>query len=88
MLQEVDEYAKPEGFWTELFLLKPDLRRLRQILDDTDTDTLLHNQQQCRQLLIHAIAALELGLAATDEHVLDVSLQHPLDIVIGKPNNS
>lgn len=42
--QEVEDDDKPEGFWAELFLLKPDAARLRQILEDTDAEYLIHLQ--------------------------------------------
>lgn len=42
--QEVEDDEKPQGFWTELFLLKPDTAKLRQILEDTDTEYLIHLQ--------------------------------------------
>lgn len=40
--QDVEDHEHTEGFWRELFLLKPDVARLRQILDDTDGEYLLH----------------------------------------------
>ena len=42
--QEVEDDEKSEGFWTELFLLKPDTAKLRQILEDTDAEYLIHLQ--------------------------------------------
>jgi hypothetical protein len=42
--QEVEDEEKSEGFWRELFLLKPDVVQLRQLLEDTDADFLLHMQ--------------------------------------------
>jgi hypothetical protein len=44
--QEVEDDEKTEGFWRELFLLKPDIPQLRQILEDTDAEFLLHLQVQ------------------------------------------
>lgn len=35
---------KPEGFWHELFLLKPDAASLRNALADLSADDLLHQQ--------------------------------------------
>ena len=40
--QEVEDDEKTEGFWRELFLLKPDVSRLRELLESTDVDFLLH----------------------------------------------
>ncbi|KAK4555646.1 hypothetical protein LTR86_007399 [Recurvomyces mirabilis] len=69
--QEVDDEEKPEGFWATLFLLRPDLPRLRQVLEDTDVDFLLQLRYQPQQLLVQSIAALRLGHAPADEHALD-----------------
>lgn len=74
LFRDVEDDERSEGFWAELFLLRPDTVRLRQILDDTDAEFLLHVQNQSQQLLVQAIAALKLGHAPADEHALDVSL--------------
>lgn len=42
MDQDVEDHEHTEGFWRELFLLKPDAARFKQILDDTDAEYLLH----------------------------------------------
>lgn len=42
MVQDVEGQEHTEGFWRELFLLKPDLPRLKQILEDIDVEYLLH----------------------------------------------
>ena len=42
--KEVEDDEKSEGFWSELFLLKPDLPRLREILENTDPEFLIHVQ--------------------------------------------
>ncbi|OQO08278.1 hypothetical protein B0A48_06148 [Cryoendolithus antarcticus] len=67
----IDDFDHPDGFWHELFLLKPDLARLRVILDDADAEYLIHVSQQTRELLIHAVAMVEAGNAPSDEHALD-----------------
>ena len=41
-VQDVEGQEHTEGFWRELFLLKPDLVRLKQILEDIDAEYLLH----------------------------------------------
>ena len=41
-VQDVEGQEHTEGFWRELFLLKPDLPRLKQILEDIDAEYLLH----------------------------------------------
>lgn len=43
-VQGVEDEEMTEGFWTEMFLLKPDLPRLREILEDTDAESLIHLQ--------------------------------------------
>jgi hypothetical protein len=42
VVQDVEGHEHTEGFWRELFLLKPDLAELKQILDDIDPEFLLH----------------------------------------------
>jgi hypothetical protein len=44
LFHEDEEIEKPEGFWEEFFLLKPDPSSLQQILDDLSPDDLLHLQ--------------------------------------------
>lgn len=39
---EVDE--RDDEFWQTLFLLKPDKATLRQVIEETEADTLLHAQ--------------------------------------------
>jgi hypothetical protein len=55
--QEVEDDEKTAGFWRELFLLKPDIPRLRQILNDTDADFLLHVQvwYKCLFAYMHTV---------------------------------
>ncbi|KAK5712681.1 hypothetical protein LTR15_011673 [Elasticomyces elasticus] len=62
----------PSGFWAEVFLLPPNLPQLRELLEEADSDDLLHIQQPLHQLLIQSIAATKLGRAPADEHALDV----------------
>ena len=40
--QDHDDEEKPEGFWREFFLLKPDNARFGQLLDDLEAIDLLH----------------------------------------------
>jgi hypothetical protein len=42
VVQDVEGHEHTEGFWRELFLLKPDLAELKQVLDDIDPEFLLH----------------------------------------------
>ncbi|KAK4547926.1 hypothetical protein LTR36_010645 [Oleoguttula mirabilis] len=71
VFEGVEDHEKPDGFWRELFLLRPDIPRLRQILNETDADFLLHIQHQPQQLLLQAIAELKADKAPADEHTLD-----------------
>lgn len=43
-MQEVEDDEKEDGFWSTLFLLKPDTIALREILDNTDAEFLIHLQ--------------------------------------------
>ncbi|KAK5175218.1 uncharacterized protein LTR77_000355 [Saxophila tyrrhenica] len=71
LFREVDDDEKPEGFWRELFLLKPDVPRLRETLEDIDADFLLHTQHQPQQLVLHAVAHVKGGEAPADENALE-----------------
>ncbi|KAK5119375.1 hypothetical protein LTR85_007731 [Meristemomyces frigidus] len=71
LFRDLEDDDKPEGFWRELFLLKPDIPRLRQLLDDSDADFLLHIQHQPQQLLLQAIAELKADRVPSEEHALD-----------------
>ncbi|KAG8624543.1 hypothetical protein KVT40_007610 [Elsinoe batatas] len=71
LFQEVDDEDKLDGFWRELFLLKPDVPRLSQILDEVDGDDLLHNNHNSQHLLTSAVAAVRIGEAPQDEHALE-----------------
>jgi hypothetical protein len=70
----LDEADRSEGFWKEFFLLRPDRPSLRQILDDTGPNDLLHLEHQTRQLFAQAIAALRHPYGVADSHALDVSI--------------
>ncbi|KAJ9645935.1 hypothetical protein H2199_002978 [Coniosporium tulheliwenetii] len=61
---------KPEGFWHELFLLKPDAASLRSVLADLSVDDLLHqqvdpNQLQLRLKAVRAALAMASGAYQT-----------------------
>jgi len=43
-IKDPEDEDKPEGFWRELFLLKPDVYTLAEIVDNTDADFLLQVQ--------------------------------------------
>ncbi|PSR78533.1 hypothetical protein BD289DRAFT_485987, partial [Coniella lustricola] len=53
-----------EGFWRELFLLKPDRASLRRILDELTPGDLLHFEEQTRELFARAVKTLKKAHAA------------------------
>ncbi|GAB7329524.1 hypothetical protein MBLNU13_g01293t2 [Cladosporium sp. NU13] len=69
--RDVEGQEHTEGFWRELFLLKPDLARLKQILEDIDAEYLLHAPHQPRQLLLQALSAIKARTAPLDDNALD-----------------
>ncbi|KAF2478968.1 hypothetical protein BDY17DRAFT_257459 [Neohortaea acidophila] len=71
LFPEIDDDERAEGYWKELFLLRPEITRLREILADTGPDFLLSIQHQSQQLLIHAIAQIRSGEQSGTENALD-----------------
>jgi hypothetical protein len=72
---EVDpdaEFDKPEGFWREFFLLKPDRATLQRLLGDLSPDDLIALHPQTRQLFAKAVACLKKGAGNTSLHALEV----------------
>lgn len=67
--EDVDD--KSEGFWTELFLLRPDQGALRRILGEVSPDELLSLHEQTRTLFLRAIAHMKAGSAPSDGNALD-----------------
>ncbi|KAI0485608.1 hypothetical protein F4859DRAFT_388878 [Xylaria cf. heliscus] len=65
------ESDKPEGFWREFFLLKPDRASLLQILDGFGPDELINLQPQTRQLFLRAVACLKTGNGTSSLHALE-----------------
>ncbi|KAK0667093.1 hypothetical protein QBC41DRAFT_324596 [Cercophora samala] len=74
---------KPEGFWKEFFLLRPDRASLKRMLDDTPVGDLLHLSAQTRQLFIKAVQALRQPYGVGDLHALD-TLSTFMTCVLGK----
>ena len=69
---------KPEGFWKEFFLLKPDPQSLGRMLDEINPGDLLHlHQAQTRQLFARAVAALRNPYGVADLHALEVRIFVP-----------
>ncbi|KAK7980799.1 hypothetical protein PG989_013256 [Apiospora arundinis] len=61
---------KPEGFWREFFLLKPDRASLQRILGNLSPDDLISLQGQTRRLFARSVACLKQGGPATS-HALE-----------------
>ncbi|KAI4719608.1 DUF1741-domain-containing protein [Aureobasidium sp. EXF-10727] len=70
-IRDRDEDNKPEGFWREFFLLKPDNARFGQILDDLEAIDLLQVSHHCEQFVSHAIKYAKSGTSPSDENALD-----------------
>ncbi|EME49532.1 hypothetical protein DOTSEDRAFT_68345 [Dothistroma septosporum NZE10] len=66
---EADE--KDDEFWNTLFLLTPDTARLRQVIEDTEADSLLHAQHLPQQLLLQALSKVKAGETPVQEHALE-----------------
>ncbi|KAK4507106.1 hypothetical protein PRZ48_000840 [Zasmidium cellare] len=71
LFREVEDDEKDDGFWSTFFLLRPDTVALREILDNTDAEFLIHLQHQPQQLLLHGLAKIKDGEGPTDENALD-----------------
>lgn len=72
MHQEDDDADKSEGFWKEFFLLKPDRKALRTILNNIRPSDILLFEAQTQELFARAIAALKSGHASAPSNALDV----------------
>ncbi|KAI0484587.1 DUF1741-domain-containing protein [Xylariaceae sp. FL0804] len=68
---EGDSVDKPEGFWREFFLLKPDQASLQQILAELGPDDVIQLQPQTRQLFFRAVVCLKKGGGVADLHALE-----------------
>jgi hypothetical protein len=69
--QEDDDADKSEGFWKEFFLLKPDRKALRTILNNIRPSDILLFEAQTQELFARAIAALKSGHASAPSNALD-----------------
>ncbi|KFY82241.1 hypothetical protein V500_10697 [Pseudogymnoascus sp. VKM F-4518 (FW-2643)] len=78
---------KSEGFWTEFFLLKPDLATLRRILGGLSPSDLLNLQNQTRSLFPRAIKCIKAGSAPADTHALDTLTVLLASVLSKKYNN-
>ncbi|KAF4548238.1 Hypothetical protein D9617_30g011430 [Elsinoe fawcettii] len=71
LFHDNDDEDKSDGFWRELFLLKPDILSLGQILDEIEGQNLLHSNHNSQQLLVFAVMAVRAGEAPQDEQALE-----------------
>lgn len=70
--QDEDDLTNSDGFWRELFLLRPDKSRLEQQLKAFSTDDLLALQHETQQLFSRAVQQIKTGTPTTIENALDV----------------
>lgn len=66
-----NDIEKPEGFWREFFLLKPDRPTLQRILSELSPDHLIALQVQTRQLFFRAVECLRKGTNIASLHALE-----------------
>ncbi|RKF62716.1 UPF0588 membrane protein C20F10.02c [Golovinomyces cichoracearum] len=66
-----DGQETTEGFWKELFLLKPDKSALRRIIDGLSPEDLLSLQTETQQLFSRAVKCIKQGNAPEDLNALD-----------------
>ncbi|KAG5926118.1 hypothetical protein E4U42_003645 [Claviceps africana] len=68
---DYDGEDKSDGFWREFFLLRPDLRSLRKMLDDMSPSDVLLFEGRTREIFNKAIAAVKNGQGLAPQHALD-----------------
>ncbi|CAD6500946.1 BgTH12-06649 [Blumeria graminis f. sp. triticale] len=71
LFKDEDEVETTEGFWKELFLLKPDKPALLQLIDSLSPEDLLQFQTQTQELFTRGIGHIQLGIAPGDSNALD-----------------
>ncbi|KAF2460635.1 hypothetical protein BDY21DRAFT_298782 [Lineolata rhizophorae] len=69
--EDAEDVDLPEGFWRELFLLRPDPQSLRKLLDSCSPDDLLQLQPHTQQLFLRATQCVRQGVGPSDEVALD-----------------
>ncbi|KAK1820922.1 hypothetical protein LTR12_004634 [Friedmanniomyces endolithicus] len=84
LLTNVHDDEIPQGFWAELFLLRPDLPRLQQVLENADAGLLIQSQHHSHQLLIQSIAALKVVAGLDNVDAVFSELVASLDSIIRK----
>ncbi|KOS22775.1 UPF0588 membrane protein [Escovopsis weberi] len=71
LFKDDDGAERQDGFWTELFLLRPDRAALRQILDGMRPGDVLLLEAQMRELFARAVAAVKGAKGNAPSHALD-----------------
>ncbi|MCJ1463199.1 hypothetical protein MMC07_001804 [Pseudocyphellaria aurata] len=80
---EDDEVIHSEGFWLELFLLRPDKPSLQRRFESLTPDDLLHFQSETQQLFARAVGQIKAASAPGDENALD-TLTVVLGVILAK----
>lgn len=80
LLQDEDEHFddRTEGFWRELFLLKPDGDSFRRLLDELSTEDLLHLQSHTQEFVYRSLACIQAHVSPSDSFALEVSRPEPV----------
>ncbi|KAG5977859.1 hypothetical protein E4U55_006482 [Claviceps digitariae] len=68
---DYDGEDKSDGFWREFFLLRPDCRSLRKLLNDMSPSDVLLFEGRTREIFNKAIAAVKSGQGLAPRHALD-----------------
>ncbi|KAI5456316.1 hypothetical protein BGZ63DRAFT_396380 [Mariannaea sp. PMI_226] len=66
-----DDDEKTDGFWAEFFLLRPDRRVLRNLLNKLSPTDVLLLEHRTRELFARSVAAVKTGQGVAPLHALD-----------------
>ncbi|EXJ54197.1 hypothetical protein A1O7_09534 [Cladophialophora yegresii CBS 114405] len=69
--EEAADSVPSEGFWRELFLLRPDKQRLYDILEPLTASDLMHMQIQMRTFFKRAVGEANSGMSPRNGNALD-----------------
>ncbi|KAF2277592.1 DUF1741-domain-containing protein [Westerdykella ornata] len=81
--EEDHDYELSEGFWEEFFLLRPDRKGLKRVIESVSPDGMLRVQGHSQQLFLGAIKRIRLAKEPSDEIALD-TLTIFLDLALSK----
>jgi len=87
LFKDAEDNEKTEGYWRELFLLKPDRVNLQRLLLKLSPDDLLHFQAQTQELFFRAVGYIKAGNAPADSHALDTVTAFLASVLPKKYNN-